>query len=64
MFVRRTIYFDRNERKARHHWRGGGLRLEPCRNNQRRRIRFAEDYEFERWAANVGVVAAPVKSRA
>jgi hypothetical protein len=25
------------------------LRLEPTRNNQRRRIRWAEDYAFERW---------------
>ena len=25
------------------------LRLEPSRNNQRRRIRFAEEYRIERW---------------
>jgi hypothetical protein len=25
------------------------LRLDPPRNNQRRRVRFAEDYAFERW---------------
>lgn len=25
------------------------LRLEPARNNQTRRVRFAYDYEFERW---------------
>jgi hypothetical protein len=25
------------------------LRLEPTRNNQRLRVRFAEDYAFERW---------------
>ena len=27
----------------------GRLRLEPARNNQRRRIRFAADYEIDRW---------------
>jgi PD-(D/E)XK endonuclease len=27
----------------------GVLRLDPPRNNQRRRVRFAEDYAFERW---------------
>jgi hypothetical protein len=29
----------------------GWLRLEPTKNNQRRGIRLAEDYSFERWAA-------------
>ena len=27
----------------------GRLRLEPTRNNQRRRVRLAADYEIERW---------------
>jgi hypothetical protein len=27
----------------------GYLRLDPPRNNQRRRVRFAEDYALERW---------------
>jgi hypothetical protein len=27
----------------------GYLRLEPARNNQRRRVRLAEDYSFEAW---------------
>ena len=30
----------------------GYLRLDPPRNNQRRRVRFAEDYSFERWLAS------------
>jgi hypothetical protein len=29
--------------------REGRLRLEPTRNNQRRRVRFAADYEIDRW---------------
>ena len=29
----------------------GCLRLEPTRNNQRKRIRFAEDFEIDRWSA-------------
>ena len=28
----------------------GRLRLEPTRNNQRRGVRFARDYEIERWS--------------
>jgi hypothetical protein len=36
----------------------GYLRLEPTRNNQKRRVRLAEDYTFESWAE--GVVGAPV----
>ena len=28
------------------------LRLEPTRNNQKRRVRFAEDYEVGRWSAS------------
>jgi hypothetical protein len=28
----------------------GRLRLEPTRNNQRKRIRFAADFEIERWS--------------
>jgi len=31
---------------------GGRLRLEPPRNNQRRRIRHAEVYEFARWSGS------------
>jgi len=31
----------------------GWLRLEPTRNNQRLRIRMAEDYTFERWLESV-----------
>lgn len=27
----------------------GRLRLEPARNNQKRRIRLAADYEIDRW---------------
>lgn len=27
------------------------LRLEPTRNNQKRRVRLAEEYEIERWSA-------------
>jgi PD-(D/E)XK nuclease superfamily protein len=27
----------------------GWLRLEPTRNNQKRRVRFAADYEIDRW---------------
>jgi hypothetical protein len=27
----------------------GWLRLEPTRNNQRRRVKFAADYEIDRW---------------
>jgi hypothetical protein len=30
----------------------GRLRLEPTRNNQRRRVRLAADYEIERWTPN------------
>ena len=29
----------------------GRLRLEPTRNSQRRRVRFAADYEIARWTA-------------
>jgi len=32
----------------------GWLRLEPPRNNQRLRVRFAADYTFARWAVSVG----------
>jgi hypothetical protein len=28
----------------------GYLRLEPTRNNQRRKVRFAADYEIDRWS--------------
>jgi hypothetical protein len=27
----------------------GRLRLEPARNNQKRRVRFAIEYEIDRW---------------
>lgn len=30
----------------------GRLRLEPTRNNQKRRIRQAADFEFDRWSAD------------
>jgi PD-(D/E)XK endonuclease len=30
----------------------GSLRLEPTRNNQRRGVRFAADYEIDRWTLN------------
>jgi hypothetical protein len=33
--------------------REGSLRLVPTRNNQRLRIRLADDYSFERWAAGM-----------
>jgi PD-(D/E)XK endonuclease len=34
------------------------LRIEPTRNNQRRRVRFATDYEIDRWTvAALGEVA-------
>ena len=29
------------------------LRLTPARNNQRKRVRMAEDYAFERWVASL-----------
>lgn len=29
----------------------GRLRLEPTRNNQRRRVRFAQEFELERWTS-------------
>jgi hypothetical protein len=29
----------------------GRLRLEPTRNNQKRRVRFADEYEIDRWSA-------------
>jgi hypothetical protein len=32
----------------------GALRLHPPRNNQRRGIRFAEDYSFETWIRRLG----------
>lgn len=30
----------------------GRLRLEPARNNQRRRVRFASEFRLERWTAS------------
>jgi PD-(D/E)XK endonuclease len=33
----------------------GLLRLDPPRNNQRERIRFAQDYTFEGWLKQIGV---------
>jgi hypothetical protein len=30
----------------------GRLRLEPAKNNQRRGVRFAEDFEIDRWTAD------------
>jgi hypothetical protein len=30
----------------------GRLRLEPARNNQRRRVRLASDYEIDRWTTD------------
>ena len=39
----------------------GVLRIEPARNNQRRRIRRAEDYSLEVWAASV-LARAPMTS--
>ena len=32
----------------------GYLRLSAARNNQRRRVRLAEDYAFESWAESIG----------
>lgn len=40
----------------------GRLRLEPTRNNQRRRVRLAADYELDRWTVQAlceVVMAAP-----
>jgi PD-(D/E)XK endonuclease len=43
------------------------LRLEPARNNQRRRIRLASEYEIDRWTAKaLGEVASserPIESK-
>ena len=36
----------------------GYLRLDPPRNNQRRRIRLAEHYSFEAWTASLSLPAA------
>lgn len=36
----------------------GYLRIDPPRNNQRRRVRLAEDYSFEAWANSLGVALA------
>jgi hypothetical protein len=33
----------------------GYLRLDPTRNNQRRRVRLADDYAFETWAESFGL---------
>ena len=42
----------------------GRLRLEPPRNNQRQRIRFAETYEIERWTIDsLGEVAEGAEQR-
>ena len=30
------------------------LRLIPARNNQRRRVRMADDYAFDRWVSSLG----------
>jgi hypothetical protein len=36
----------------------GYLRLEPPKNNQKRRVRLAEDYTFESWAAGLSAAVA------
>jgi PD-(D/E)XK endonuclease len=36
----------------------GRLRLAPTRNNQRKGVRYAEDYAIERWAASLSRAAA------
>ena len=36
----------------------GYLRLEATRNNQRRRVRLAEDYSLERWIDSLGTAVA------
>jgi hypothetical protein len=36
----------------------GSLRLDPPRNNQRRRVRLAEDYSLEAWAESLGSALA------
>lgn len=43
---RRSVYLVPIEEVAESE---GRLRLEPTRNNQRRRVRLAADYEVERW---------------
>ena len=45
---------------------GGRLRLEPTRNNQRKRIRMAADYEIDRWTPErlAGHVPASVAAAA
>jgi hypothetical protein len=37
------------------------LRVEPPRNNQRRNVRFADEYEFDRWTVEAlrGVASDP-----
>ncbi len=37
----------------------GGLRLEPARNNQRKGIRFAVDFEIGRWTEERLAMLAP-----
>ena len=39
----------------------GRLRIEPTRNNQKRRIRFATEFEIERWTADdlVALISRP-----
>jgi hypothetical protein len=43
----------------------GKLRVEPTRNNQRRHVRFAVDYEFDRWTIEAlrEVAAQPPAAR-
>lgn len=36
----------------------GYLRLDPPRNNQRRRVRLAEEYSFETWAGSFALAVA------
>jgi hypothetical protein len=41
----------------------GRLRLRPTRNNQRRGIRMAADYEIERWTGEALCALAPARAR-
>jgi hypothetical protein len=39
----------------------GFLRLDPPRNNQRRGVRFADDYAFERWLESYSQCGAAIE---
>jgi hypothetical protein len=43
---------------------GGRLRIEPTRNNQRRKIRMAADFEIDRWTPERLAALVPVTAPA